>query len=532
MPEWIIRDFTSGMHINPNRDAIADQDMWWMENLQPLASGNVVPCPPTGPNSLTIAPPLPSTGIYYQTEVQLQTIPYMFLCNTAGAAYIVNLRTGASTLIMAAATLNGAQTTYAVNYMGKGYQQGGFLIIDPNGYWDYGVTAVNTLTKIGATVGTSIATYAGRVWIGNNNTLSYTDINSYTSFGGAGGQATFSDQYLLNGITCLYAANNYLYILGATSVDVLSNVTVSVPGGVTSFSRVNVLQGLGVLFYNVMTVIGYARGLVFMDLTGLYLLAGATPERLSERIQSIFRNGIANLGNRNSCGLTNLNGELCLLFFTQGMTDVWSTNAGLGNKNMIFVYQRHRWWVHTFVSGNTNSAYAVSGIPQFANSYGAYISEAGSHVGLSQVFGGGTFPGWQLRTKLWDGGKAYSEKQGINIAFSAQWNYQAGPPTCPGPICPGGTGITFQVDSELFNTSPVLSIPTIPTIYVGLPNPGGSFVYATQVLKDVMAGNQGIGSQFIGLTFLGTTTQGGFFQPVASLEGIALRGKQENNKLE
>jgi hypothetical protein len=29
-----MRDFTGGMHCNPMRDAIAEQDLWWLENLQ------------------------------------------------------------------------------------------------------------------------------------------------------------------------------------------------------------------------------------------------------------------------------------------------------------------------------------------------------------------------------------------------------------------------------------------------------------------------------------------------------------------
>lgn len=530
-PEWVMRDFTGGMHVNPNRDAIQEQDCWWIENLQPLASGYLIPIGPVGASTPQAV--AESSLPYYVTEVAINGAPFLFAAFPSGNAYIINLATQAWTKIMTN-LLNIVGQTYVVNWMGHGAPSSGILIIDPNGYWDYNLTAPNTLTKIGATVGTSIATYAGRVWIGNANTLSFTDINSYNSFAGAGGSATLSDTYLIGGITCLYAINNYLYIFGAVSVDVLSNVTVS--AGVTSFSRVNALQGLGVTYLNVMTVIGYGRGVGFLDVTGYYLLAGATPERISDHIQAVIRNTDMIGGHvRCSVALANINAELCLLLQLAVIPDTFSYTTAFGpnNRSIIFIYQRKRWWCYSTTFGNNLQQGPITGTPNFASTWGAYsiVPTSSGHWATlalpNGTTGGATTspllpfnPNWQLRTKLWDGGAAFREKQAMNVGFQAKW-YNGGPIVSP--------GVNFTIDSE-FGSSAAFALPNLGAIFFSGIAPATPFgfpgAYALDVYRGAGALQQQYGSQFIGLTFYGDAVN------LNIIEGIALRGKQERNMLE
>ena len=91
------------------------------------------------------------------------------------------------------------------------------------------VVTTYTITTSGVIGGTTICTYAGRVWIGSsqNCSISRTCCPTYNSFGGAGGSFTITDSYLNNNINAMCAANNYMYIFGDDSIDALSNVTVS-----------------------------------------------------------------------------------------------------------------------------------------------------------------------------------------------------------------------------------------------------------------------------------------------------------------
>jgi hypothetical protein len=523
-----MRDFTAGMHCNPTRECIAEQDLWWLENLQPLASGNMVWVKGAINGIPTTETQLP----YYNTTVLIgitggSSATCVFAAFSDGSGWLINGLISTATQIMAPGTLTGfIGKTCACIYVGS--PRIGFLIIDPSGYWDYNVTVANTLTKIGATVGTSIATYAGRVWIGNANTVSFTDVNSYNSFAGAGGQFTISDQYLVYGVTCLYAANNYLYIFGASSVDILSNVQVSVPGGVTTFSRINALQGIGCI-YN-MTIVGYGRGVAFLDYTGYYLLAGATPERISDRIQAVIRAAgwpIAGVPWPSAC-VFQLNQELCLGLMVP-IADSFSGQQP--SRSVVLIYQRHRWWVYKpyvpdAAGGNQWNIPGPMAGATIAIQGGAAPSVGTSWVGcwyfnatvaaFTTFFLSAPNAPWVIRTKLWDGAKAFSEKQGINVALGGVWS---------SPLS-ASTNVTFTVDSELQVSAPQ-TLPPLTALEVGAYN------YALDVLKGVMAANQGYGSQFIGLTFNGSQNVLGPTRAYPSpVSIIAMRGKQERNMLE
>jgi hypothetical protein len=357
--------------------------------------------------------------------------------------------------------------------------------------------------NVGFTSGNAIATYAGRVWIGDGFQVYVTDINSYNSFGGAGTSFTVSDSYF-TGTTALFSANNYLYLFSADSVDVISNVTVAGPGtataGTTSFTRINVLQGIGCAFPQVNTLCGFARGVAFMDITGYYLLAGATPERVSDRWQAVVRT--LDFATLMSAGVFDLNNELCLGVTVQFL-DKFSTEAAPRTRTCTFVFQRHRWWVHSTTYQYSSGTMAA--IPTGVTTAGLYQWVTNGGIALLRIFGGQSFQPWLMRTKLWDGAAAFREKQSINVALAAIWT---------DPIIP--TGVTFEIDSELYN-SPAVEFPVIT-------HPGG-YNYALQVFRGAGA-SQAWGSQFIGLTFVGDGTN------VNVLEGLALRGKQERNMLE
>jgi hypothetical protein len=693
-----MRDFTGGMHCNPTRECIEEQSLWWLENLQPLASGNLVWPPAAGALSSTSETTLP----YYTNDVQIgatgtTSVTFSFAAFTNGNAWIINSVTGTATQIMTGQLSGSIGKTAVTTYIGV--SNTGFLIIDPNGYWDYGVTTPSTLTSLsggvsggtnvdknsvaggtalhqvnvvsgtggswqtiyqvisatinaagtgyvvgdvlsltdnspiapaqivvtaiggGGTVtgislstggqypgpvsgagfntgpsgntvsggsgtgatfhdtiqalsfqvnqpghgytagnvtadetagltvisewsltagpvnGQSIATYAGRVWIGTNNVLNYTNVASYSMFGGAGGSITISDAYLLLGITALFSANNYLYIFGASSVDVLSNVTVSATTGLTSFSRVNVLQGIGTV-YN-MTIVGYGRSVGFLDYTGYYLLAGATPDRISDRVQNVFRNpDWPALGPPwPSAGVFTINGELCLGVMMQILDNFQGfapTSAGGQARFVIMVYQRHRWWVYKPYISNASGGYlagAIQGpmsgntLQQSNNFTGVWYIDSGGHAAFGVLFS--TAPGmpWILRTKLWDGAAAMREKQGINVALGAIWQYHTNTLT---------TNVTFTVDSEL-QVSTAQAMPGFNQFTAGAYN------YDLDVLYGVMAPNQagggpgvqGQGSQYIGLTFNGAALLGGATGAyLTTLSLVAMRGKQERNMLE
>ena len=345
-----------------------------------------------------------------------------------------------------------------------------------------------TVQSSGVIGGTAIATYAGRVWIASGRVVNFTDINSYFSFGGAGGSFTIQDDYLHNGVTALYSANSYLYIFGDSSIDALSNVTVN--SGVTSFSRINLCIGLGTSLPT--SVFGYYRSVVFYHDTGVYLLSGATPERISEKISSLIQNINTNGNAYPVFGCTVVvQSELCIAMMVPFL-DTFSFSGANTNRVCALIFFRGKWWVASF-SIASNYAATVS-IPFQGVAQMYYWDANNLYFAFSLL---SPIKPWIARTKLWDGGAATREKQSINAAVGALW------------VGSAASGVTVTIDTEI-GSSAALTAPLVNS-------PSGyqfSVTYA----------NEG-GGQYLGLTVAGSTD-------LVRMDMLALRGKTERDMMQ
>jgi hypothetical protein len=143
-----------------------------------------------------------------------------------------------------------------------------------------------TITPGSPLGGTNIATYAGRVWITQGRTVFFSAPGSYTDFStaDAGGSFIMSDQTLYSNITALISANNYLYIFGQSSIDILSDVRVA--SGTTLYTLTNISPNVGTRYPN--SVVPYLRSVVFNSERGPYVLAGAYPQKLGPNLDGIL----------------------------------------------------------------------------------------------------------------------------------------------------------------------------------------------------------------------------------------------------
>jgi hypothetical protein len=369
----------------------------------------------------------------------------------------------------------------------------------PSGYVNVTQYAVTSSGVIG---GTSMAVYAGRVWIGAGRTVYFTDINSYFSFGGVGGSFFIPDSYLHNNITALFAANNYLYIFGDTSIDALSNVTVS--AGVTFFSRINVTASVGTSVPT--SIFAYYRAIVFSHSSGFYLLAGATPQKISDKISGLIQNLEPSIAQGQVIpsvygAQVLVQGELCaaMLF---NLNDIFSTppNAPV-TRTIIALFFRNRWWVASLsATGAAFQMQAMLSVPQQGNST-LYVW-VGTQIYRMFSSGASGNSYWLLRTKLWDGGAPMREKQSVTAAFGA--TYAGIPPN---------TGVTIQVDTEL---SSAVATANLPGPSSGVAN--GYYCGPTS-------------ANITGPQYLGLTVSAAQSNTVNKIQLLALRGKTEPRNL-
>jgi len=355
------------------------------------------------------------------------------------------------------------------------------------------VAAVN-VTSSGVIGGTAIAVYAGRVWIAFGRTVYFTDINSYNSFGGVGGSFFIPESYLHNNVTALFAANNYLYIFGDTSIDALSNVTVA--AGITSFSRINVTASVGTSTPT--SVFAYYRAICFYHASGFYLLAGATPEKISDKISGLIQNlAVASQGTDIPAAYgceVQVAGELCATFLFN-LNDVFT--QGGASRTIFALFFRNRWWTATL--GSASNLYfltqAMISVPVLVGVATIYAWATNS---LYRAFNpASALASWLIKSKLWDAGAPTHDKQSINAAIAGTWS---------------GTnvGVTLNVDTEI-NTEPAVISP-LTSVTAGYH-------------FNASAANNG-GTQYLGLTATGSTD-------MTQINMLALRGKSgDRDKLQ
>lgn len=279
-----------------------------------------------------------------------------------------------------------------------------------------GGTASSTVT--GGMTGTALASYAGRIWVANGRTISYTDVASYNSFGGAGGQLSITDSYLHDNITALYAANGYLYIFGDSSIDTLSNVQVSATTGVTSFSRTNITASVGSSYQQ--SIFPYFRSLMFANKYGIFALSGATPQKISDDLDGLFQTAVFVDGL--VAGSVNLFGSLCMVW-TLRFIDTFTTLYGVNvTRTILVIFDKGKW---SFASPGFEINQIVS-IPS-SGSQVLHAYTRGLNAQLYQLFyAGGTAQIGYIQSKLWAGGSVLTDKEvlrmGVNALFVTQVN--------------------------------------------------------------------------------------------------------------
>jgi len=400
----------------------------------------------------------------------------------------------------AGATFSVLITVLSVNILTRGTNYAnGDLIIDQRlviAVWH--TTDDFSIIPSGVIGGQSIATYAGRVWIASGRIVNFTDVNSYNSFGGAGGAFTINDAYLHNNITALFSANNYLYIFGDSNIDVLSNVTVSASTGLTSFSRLNVTTSVGTSVPT--SIVGYYRAVAFFHASGFFILSGSTPERISEKIGGLVKQivvgGVNGLANATAIGCQIMvYNELCLAFLIS-FNDIFTLSGN--QRPIIAFFFRGKWFVASMAVGNSTynpvslNSVVVAGVPT-----GYFFSGAS----LYQAINGTTnYASWIVKTKLWDGGAKFREKQAINVALAGVFTGVS------------QASVSVNIDTELNSIGQGQLVNT-----------------AAGYALDVELVNNG-GSQYLGVSLSGNSSTNN--TGMSRISAIALRGKTERDFLQ
>lgn len=334
--EFVMKDF-AGVNTQATRTAIAESDFSWLENVIPIGFANLKAVPYQGTPVATIA----AVSINYLRYVNISNTDYLLCFTSGGSGHAVNLSTFVVTLIAAGGTFTGTVATAQ-------WKNERTLIIASNNYWSWdpggGLVALGGTTGA-PSAGSTIATFAGRVWTSSGRTVTFSAPNSYQDFqtASSGGSFIITDETLHSNINQMITANNFLYIFGDASINVVSDVRLGTGAPIpTLFSNTNVSALIGSNL--ALSVFPYYRTIAFATKYGFYALYGATPQKISDNLDGVIP--LIDFTKPVSGDVANIYNILCLSF-------LFNYRDPAGARPLIALFFNKKWFFASQGSGLT-----------------------------------------------------------------------------------------------------------------------------------------------------------------------------------
>ena len=225
---------------------------------------------------------------------------------------------------------------------GTGYKAGDVITVTFTGA---NTTPATATARIWPNIpGTTIAVFAGRVWIANGRVLNFTGTAGFddTATANAAGSTTIADNDLPHQITALRALNNYLYIFGDQSIRQIGSITVS--SSITQFTTLTLASDIGTSF--MMSIQSYNRLVLFANKNGVYGIFGATVQKLSDDLDGIFKlidfslAPSSALNDFHTNSLLNAGGSIhCYMLLVKYMDPLQ------GTRQLLLCYQTNQWFL-------------------------------------------------------------------------------------------------------------------------------------------------------------------------------------------
>lgn len=508
-------DFTNsdfdGVNTQASRFQIQEGEQSWLENLIPIGNGNAAIVP-------GISAALAAIGQtpYYAKCFNISGSDYLFVATTPGNIYqIGDLST--STFTVTQVSTGGNAGKFTKCQMAQ-WQNTTIVIVDGvNGYYDYtagALTKGTTYAPVGArpafSTGTCIATFSGRVWVASGRTIYFSNLlgsvvagssglsyNDWTlAGGGLGGSFVLTDETLHGNVVQLDAQNNFLYIIGADSVFVISDV--QVVGGVTVYTKTDLSTGIGTSYP--LSLCNYFRTLWWANSSGFFGLYGTTARKGSDALDGVFSSFPDLLqtatppapGGIPSCtaGLVTINNTVCLAFLVD-----YADPIQLITRPLLCLYFNKKWFFASQgpTSGSASLTMIVGGLVRGANLlYG--LDTNGNLYQLFEDEEASIDFVWQ--TALWPFGAPIAVKQSIRAGFGAVVNSAV--------MLDVGVTIDSEIAQNSFSVtggSEIAFYGVGPITFIGAASVAITFLSSGYIFFQGPASNFG---RFLGLTFSGT----------------------------
>jgi hypothetical protein len=333
----------------------------------------------TSPPTITITGGGGSNAAAIASISTFKTGTVSVLVTNGGAGYTNAANTvvtfsGSGSSAAGTAILSGGQVTQVImTNPGSSYTSNTTVTITGGGATNNAVaTAVTNLDQI-----VDVATFSGRTWVAAGRTVYYSAAGSYSDFTSvSAGTFVFTDSTLNGNIQAIISANNFLYVFGDDSINVISDLRVTATG-TTLFTNTNVSASVG--SKRTYAIFPFFRALLFMNDYGMYSLVGSTTSKISDAMDGVFP--YIDFTKPVTGGQVLLNNILCAAFNFY-LNSSFPTSISTGDRYVQAVFFEKKWFMTSQGSLNfINSAPLAGNINLYGVADTALFKLYGSATG-------------------------------------------------------------------------------------------------------------------------------------------------------
>jgi hypothetical protein len=352
-PPLVFEEF-EGINTSTTRPGVDDKQMAWCDGFMPIGPRYLRTLYGVGPAIYT-APG--NTTIVAMFAVNIGQIGYMIVFLTGGSVQAINLATNVVTVLLpgGGGIASPSPTTVGVTQWGANFiiivaagqpSNNGFWIWDGSTVYAPGVATPTSSpwgpagvmpTGVG---GTAVVTYQSRVWIANGPTITVTapgTLNDVNPSHGAGA-FTSSDPFLKNRFSQLVQSSGFLYLIGDSSVNTISNVSTTTT---LTYTNQNADPEVGTPWPNAVLVFG--RNIMLANTFGVHAAYGGALTKVSEALDGVYNT--VNVFGQNfnpTFAKAEIFGKKVLILLYPIIDPI----SGL-QVNKLLMWDGKKWWVST-----------------------------------------------------------------------------------------------------------------------------------------------------------------------------------------
>jgi hypothetical protein len=201
--------------------------------------------------------------------------------------------------------------------------------------------------------GTALEVYESRVWIVNGsaptstppqNLVLFTAPGSPTDFSPADGAGSFlsTDSFLKVGYVNVKQSNGFLYLIGDSSINYISNPQTTGSPPITTFSNQNVDPQIGTPWPNTVQV--FSRNIAMANTFGVHVSYGGAVTKVSDMLDGIFSSATPTGSPPTFSGMQPSSAVATIFGIHVYMVLMPVNSPGYQQANYLMMWDGKRWW--------------------------------------------------------------------------------------------------------------------------------------------------------------------------------------------